>query len=69
MGSSRKIGENIMKNINIRPIKTQQFIKTTFNCPIELRDRLEQIINDNPQYSTEEIIYKILDNGLRKEGY
>ena len=55
-----------MKNINIRPIKTQQFIKTTFNCPIELRDRLEQIINDNPQYSTEEIIYKILDNGLRK---
>ena len=58
-----------MKNINIRPIKTQQFIKTTFNYPIELRDRLEQIINDNPQYSTEEIIYKILDNGLRKEGY
>ena len=58
-----------MKNINIRPMKTQQFIKTTFNYPIELRDRLEQIINDNPQYSTEEIIYKILDNGLRKEGY
>ena len=58
-----------MKNINIRPIKTQQFVKTTLNCPIELRDRLEPIINDNPQYSTEEIIYKILDNGLRKEGY
>ena len=58
-----------MKNINIKPIKTQQFIKTTFNCPFELRDRLEQIINDNPQYSTEEVICKIFDNGLRKEGY
>ena len=58
-----------MENINIRPIKTQQFIKTIFNCPIEIRDRIEQIINDNQQYTTEEIISKILDDGLLKNGY
>ena len=35
MNGHFKMFNYIMKNINIRPIKTQQFIKTTFNCPIE----------------------------------
>lgn len=59
----------MIKNLDIKPMKTQKFIKTIFNCPIEIRDRIEQIINDNPQYTTEEIISKILDDGLLKNGY
>lgn len=41
--------------LKIKGIKTDDFVKTSFNCPIELRDRLEQLINEySEKYTPEE---------------
>ena len=40
-------------------------VKTTFNCPIELRDELEQLVNDyTEKYTPDEIMIKLLKKGL-----
>ncbi|SFH70838.1 hypothetical protein SAMN04487830_10610 [Pseudobutyrivibrio sp. OR37] len=48
-----------MKNNN------KETVKTTFNCPIDLRDRLETLINDNiGQYTPDEIMEILLTKAL-----
>ena len=40
-------------------------VKTTFNCPIELRDEIEQLVNDYMEkYTPNEIMIKLLKKGL-----
>ena len=46
----------------------QKTIKTTFNCPIELRDRLESLINEYiGQYTADEIMEILITKALEKE--
>mgnify|MGYP000958038813 CR=1 FL=1 len=48
---------NKKAKLKIKGIKTDDFVKTSFNCPIELRDRLEQLINEySEKHTPEEII-------------
>lgn len=43
------------------------FVKTSFNCPIELRDKIETIINEYiDTYSPNEIMIKIIENSFEK---
>lgn len=61
---------NKKKNLTIKPINTQELVKTTFKCPIELRDRLEQMINEySGVYTVEEIMYTLLNESLQKHGF
>lgn len=56
--------------LKIKDIKTDDFVKTSFNCPIELRDRLEQLINEySEKHTPEEIMYSLLDDALKKYGF
>lgn len=56
--------------MNIKSIKTKEYVKTSFNCPIELRDRLETIINKYEGiYSVEDIMNYLLDKSLSDCGY
>lgn len=56
--------------LKIKGIKTDDFVKTSFNCPIELRDRLEQLINEySEKYTPEEIMYSLLDDALKRYGF
>jgi len=43
---------------------TNDYIKTTFNCPIELRDRIEQCLIDNPSINPDELMKQLLSCGL-----
>lgn len=46
----------------------KETVKTTFNCPIDLRDRLETLINDNiGQYTSDEIMEILLTKALQKD--
>ena len=43
-------------------------VKTTFNCPIALRDELENLINENREYfSPDEIMTKLLKKALAND--
>ena len=51
-----------MKNNN------KETVETTFNCPIDLRDRLEALINEhNEQYTADEIMEILLTKALEKD--
>ena len=61
---------NKKAKLKIKGIKTDDFVKTSFKCPIELRDRLEQLINEySEKYTPEEIMYSLLDDALKKNGF
>ena len=61
---------NKKATLKITGIKTDDFVKTSFNCPIELRDRLEQLINAySEKHTPEEIMYSLLDDALKKYGF
>ena len=56
--------------LKIKSVKPNVLVKTSFNCPIELRNRLEQLINEySEKYTPEEIIYSLLDDALKKYGF
>ena len=49
------------KKIKILPIDKNNCVITTFNCPIEIRDKLEEILNEHREiYTTEEIMSALL---------
>ena len=51
--------------IKILPIDKTNCVTTTFNCPIELRDRLEETLNQYIGiYTTEEIMNALLSFAL-----
>ena len=51
-----------MKNDN------KETVETTFNCPIDLRDRLETLINENiGQYTSDEIMEILLTKALEND--
>jgi len=46
----------------------QKKIKTTFNCPIDLRDRLETLVNEHiGQYTADEIMEILLTKALKED--
>ena len=51
-----------MKNDN------KETVETTFNCPIDLRDRLEALVNEYiGQYTSDEIMEILLTKALEKD--
>lgn len=53
------------KKIKILPIDESSCVTTTFNCPIELRDRLEEILNEyRGKHTIEEIMNALLSFAL-----
>lgn len=61
---------NEEKKLTVKSINTQKLIKTTFKCPVELRDRLEQMINEYSDVCTvEEVMCSLLDEALKKYGF
>ena len=59
-----------MKKFSANPIITEQMIQTSFNCQIELRDRLEDICNKFYNvYTPDEIMNQLLDESLKRYGF
>ena len=48
---------------------TEAYVKTCFQCPIELRDRLEDYLNTNNGYSPEALMNHLLSEALERLGY
>lgn len=61
---------NKKATLKIKSIKTDDLVRTSFYCQIELRDRLEQLINEySEKYTPEKIMYSLLDDALKKYGF
>ena len=58
-----------MVKIKINDYEKEKRIKTTFQCPEDIRDRLEGLCNENNQYNPDDVLSSLIDEGLKKLGY
>lgn len=63
---NRKFTEPI-RRLEYMEKPSNSYVTTSFKCPLELRDKIEQIINEhNDVYSPDEIMIKIIKNSFEK---